>query len=281
MQTTHRRESIVKQCALLLVVTVVMTGSLASRARATVPTFFVVQKDARFLQTGPSTTVGDGFDFIGKAQPNDGVSPIAYDGGTLSFPAASALSTAPLGPSGVSLQYASGKVAQSTFQADYPNGTFTFHMTNSGNASLTQTEAVDNSTVPVPTSDPMLSAASFNALQGMDPTKALTVSFNAFTGANANALIFFAIQDSSGHSLIFDGLQPNVTQDTIAAGTLQAGAQYSFVLFFSNVAITPDNNGEVLMDTRTTGSFSTVPEPTTGLSFALAGVLLLLRRRMA
>jgi len=65
------------------------------------------------------------------------------------------------------------------------------------------------------TTVPLLSSGSFNGLQGMDASKPITLSFNAFTDANANALIFFAIQDSLGQTPVFDGLQPNVTQDTI------------------------------------------------------------------
>lgn len=268
-----------RQLGLPCVVIAGVLVSFAGRSSATTPTFFIVQDDLRFAQTGPSTVSADGFDFIGNATPNDGIGPIAFDGGTVTLPSASPLGTVTLSTSGVSQKYSSGRVSQTTFQTDYPNGTYTFHMTSSANPSLTQTEAVDNSSVLPPTSDPMLMAASFTALQGMDPTKALTVSFNTFAGANADALIFFAVQNSSGQSLIFDGLQPNVTQDTIPAGTLQAGAQYSLVLFFSNAAITADNNGEILMDTRTTASFSTVPEPATALTIAL--VVALLRRRIA
>ena len=270
-----------KQFKLLCVLILGVLGSFAGRSSATTPTFFIVQDDTRFTQTGPSTIGADGFDFIGNATPNDGIGPIAFDGGTLTPPSGSPLGTVTLSTVGVSQKYSSGKVNQTTFQTDYPNGTYTFHMTSSANPSLTQTEAVNNTGVAPPTSDPMLSAASFTALQGMDPTKAVTVSFNNFTGANANALIFFAIQNSSGQSLIFDGLQPNVTQDTIPAGTLQAGAQYSLVLFYSNVAITADNNGEILMDTRTTASFSTVPEPVAGLAIALVVALAARRRRTA
>ena len=253
-------------------------SALPSGALGTTPTFYILQKDTRFIQTGASTITSDGFDLVGKASPNDGVGPIAFDGGTLSFPAASPLTTAPLSPAGVSLQYASGKVAQATFQADYPNGIYTFHVTSSANMSLSQTEAVNSTIITAPATVPMLSAASFNALQGMDPTKPFTVSFNSFADPNPTALIFFAVQGPAG-TLIFDGLQPNVTQDTIAAGTLSPGTQYSWFLFFTNAGITADNNGEVLLENRTTGSFSTVPEPAVALPVALLAIAMLLSRR--
>jgi hypothetical protein len=267
------------QRRVLVVFAVGVLGEFAAWASATTPTFFILQEDKRFLQTGASTVIGDGFNFLGRATPNDGVGPIAYDGGTLTLPAAGPLGTVPLGPVGAEVRYASGKIDQTTFQTDYPNGTYTFHMTSSGNASLTQTEAVDSTIVTAPTTVGMLSASTFNSLQGMDPTKSLTVNFDAFTDANPTALIFFAVQDSHGNTPIFDGLQPNVTQDTIAANTLQPGNQYTWFLFFDNIAITADNNGEVLLDNRTSGSFSTVPEPVTVLPLIALAIAVLTGRR--
>jgi hypothetical protein len=248
-----------------------------------VPTFFVLQTDTRFIQSGPSTTVSDGFSFTAQAAPNDFASAMDFDGGTVSFPASSPIPTSPLSPSGVSLDYASGKVTnQATFQSDYPaSGIYTFHMTDSANASHTQTQAVDNSTgVPV-TTIPALTAASFNGLQGLDVTHPFTVNFNSFTGAGSTALIFLAIQDSLGNTPVFDGLQPNVTQDVIPANTLTPGTSYKFFLFFEND--TDTTNTQVTVDDRTSGSFTTaaVPEPASGavLLVTALGCLTTRRRR--
>jgi len=244
-----------------------------------VPTFYIVQKDARYTQSGPSTVGLAGYQFLGRATPNDGIGPIDFNGGTISFPAGSPVPTSALGPVGAELQYRSGVLDLATFQADYPDGSYHFHLTDSANASHTQDESVDSSIAAPPTSIPALTAASFNGLQGMDSTKSFTVNFNTFTGANADALIFFGVTNSSGSTILFDGLQPNVTQDTIAANVLQPGQQYNFLLFFSNVAITADNNGEVLQDNRTAGSFTTAPEPSSAAVCMLALGALALRRR--
>jgi hypothetical protein len=261
---------------------VVATALAASAGSAwAVPTFFEVQNDARFIQTGPSTTTTSGFDFVGAATPNDGIGPLDFDGGTITFPAASPLSTTPLSPSGVNLRYSSGLVNQATSQADYPVGTYTFHLTDSANPSHTQDEAVDNSIGTMPTTTPMLTPASFNGLQGMNSSQAFTVNWGSFADANATSLIFFAVLDSSNNVLVEDGLQPGVTQDTIPAGTLQAGQQYAVALLFGNFAITPDNNGEVIKENRTDAFFTTqaVPEPASVIGLALAGMFGLSRRR--
>jgi hypothetical protein len=100
----------------------------------------------------------------------------------------------------------------------------------------------------------------------MDASKSITVSFNAFADAGPNALIFFAIQVSLGNTPVFDGLQPNVTQDVIPANRLTPGTSYSYFLFFENNAISADNLAQVTKDVRTRGTFATqnVPEPMTG-----------------
>jgi hypothetical protein len=263
---------------LLVLFAVGLLSQFAAWASATTPTFFILQEDKRFLQTGPSTVTGDGFSFQGRASPNDGVGPIAYDGGTLTPPAASPLGAVPMGPVGVEVRYSSGKVDQTTFQTNFPGGIYTFHMTNSGNPALTQTEAVDSTIVTAPNTVGMLTASSFSGLQGMDSTKSFTVNFNTFADPNPTALIFFAVQDSLGNTPIFDGLQPNVTQDTIPANALQPGKQYNFFLFFDNIAITADNQGEVLLDNRTSGSFTTAPEPSTALPLIALGLAALAGR---
>lgn len=244
-----------------------------------VPTFYIVQRDARYTQGGPSALALTGFQLQGRATPNDGVGPIDFNGGTITFPASSPLTTTALGPVGAELDYRSPVVDQATFQTDYPNGVYSFHLTDSTNAAHTQNESVDSTIAAPPTAVPTLTSTSFSGLQGMNASQPFTVNFNAFTGANANALIFFGVTDSAGNTVLFDGLQPNVTQDTIGANVLQAGKQYSFVLFFSNVAITADNNGEVLQDNRTSGTFVTAPEPASGAVLCFLSLSLILRRR--
>jgi hypothetical protein len=257
---------------------------MATAARG-VPTFFILQRDTRFTQTGPSTTAADGFLFQGRATPNDGIGPIDFNGGTISFPATSPIPTSALGPSGAELSYSSGKILdQTTFQTDYPvSGNYTFHLTDSANAAHTQTETVNDGIGTAVATVPALTAASFNGLQGMDPSKAFTVNFNSFADPGPGALIFFAIQDSLGNTPVFDGLQPNVTQDVVPANKLQPGTQYNFFLFFENNAISPDNIAQVTLDTRTKGSFTTqaVPEASAGLlaMLTLSGGRVLRRRR--
>lgn len=240
-------------------------------ALATANTFYILQKDVRFIQTGASTNTSDGFTFLGRATPDDGVGPIADTSGTLTFPSPSPLTPQTLSPSGAELDYSSGKIDQTTFQTDYPDGIYKFDLNTEGGS-------VDSTIAAQPSAIPMLTPTSFNALQGMDATQPITVSFNSFTNPDADALIFFAVVDSSGNTILFDGLQPNVTQDTIAANALQPGGQYSYFLFFSNANVI--GNGEVLFENRTKGVFNTqaVPEPGSA-AIGLLGLGLLAKRR--
>ncbi|HEY7088180.1 MAG TPA: PEP-CTERM sorting domain-containing protein [Tepidisphaeraceae bacterium] len=255
---------------------IVMAGVLLCAAPAfSVPTFYVVQNDNRFDQTGPSTVAASGFGFVGSATPNDGIGPIGFDGGSISFPASSPLTPTVLTASGPNLRFRSPVLDQATFQADFPIGTYTFNLTDSGNPSHTEQESVDDSIATAPSTVPTLTATSFNALQGADPTHDITVNFHPFADSTAASLIFFGVADSSNNTLFLHGLQPNVTQDTIPANALQAGQQYAAVLFFTNIVITPDNVAEVIMDNRTQATFTTqpVPEPSTAVSISLLSAL--------
>ena len=95
--------------------------ALATPASFAVPTFFVLQRDTRMVQTGPSTLAVDGFTFQARATPNNGTGPIDFDSGSVSFPASSPLAPAALSPNGAEVSYSSGKVVdQTAFQTDYP-----------------------------------------------------------------------------------------------------------------------------------------------------------------
>ncbi len=125
----------------------------------------------------------------------------------------------------------------------------------------------------------------------MDSLQPFTVQFSPFV-ADPNAtetFIFFTIYESGTQNVAFnEGFLPGSTPSlTIPAGTLSPGGSYSYELIFSDRETVPSPgatfDAQLLFDTRTDGSFTTVPEPSSlGLlivgSFGL-GVAMLRRRR--
>ena len=170
----------------------------------------------------------------------------------------------------------------------FPTGNYTFNLTDSAdstqNTSVVFTDNPSGTFPPIPA----LTGASFTALQGMDPTQALTVMFNQFD-SNPNApgeLGFFFMVDNTTHATVFfDAPQPNVTQENIPANTLMAGKQYLFALFFTTSGGPPNTNQLLEVNSDTKGLFTTagaggVPEPgTAGLVLLGAGAILGMARK--
>jgi hypothetical protein len=236
---------------------------LVGSAFAQTTPFFVVQESATFNQTGPTTTVLKGYEFFGEAGSNDFVTPLpADDIGTLQIP--SALGTVSMPPAGVELQFDSGNLDQATFQSEFPTGIYTFDL--SGSEPAHQPMNVDVNIASGSVTVPTLTAASFNALQGMDPTQDMPVDFNAFSGDE----IEFAVLDSSDNVLFSEFVAG--TEDTIPANLLAAGEQYRLALVFVNVE-TPtdgngtelDDNGQILLVSQGNTIFTTLPEPASAL----------------
>jgi len=188
------------------------------------------------------------------------------------------------------INFKSGIISsQATYNAMFPTGTYTFNLTDSADMTLNTTVMfTDNHTGTFPPI-PALTPASFTALQGMDPTQALTVMFNQFD-SNPNApgeLGFFFILDNTSHvTVFFDAPPPNVTSENIPANTLQAGKQYLFALFFTTSGGPPNTNELLEMNSETKGLFTTagaagaVPEPgTAGLVLLGAVAILGLKRK--
>ena len=238
--------------------------------------FYIIQKDTRYTQTsGAGPTTPDGFDFFATV-----TTPGSFDGGTAMVPVTNQV--LPLANQGAQLQFGSGVIAsQATFNATFPLGVYSFHLTDSTNPGNTADATVDDSTETFAII-PALTALSFAALQSMDPAQALTVQFNTFTGAPPpfnGPLTFFAIVRQSNGSIVqFDGLQPDVGQDVIPANTLLAGEQYRYILFFSNDAV--GTNTQLQLNSRTQGFFTpgtaaaAAPEPASAW-LGLAGTVLL------
>jgi hypothetical protein len=183
--------------------------------------------------------------------------------------------------------YGPGFATLASMNAAVPFGSYVYTTNTGDSATLSYTEDAFTSAIPA------LSATTFSALNGLNPSSALTVSFDSFT-PNVNASVaytFFTIYDGSG-TVFSDGfLAPGTTSLALPGGTLAANSTYSYELDFSGRINGSDPNGTPTLvgsDVRTDGSFTTggntavTPEPGT-LLLTGPGMLLLaaLRRRMS
>jgi len=155
---------------------------------------------------------------------------------------------------------------QAALDAQFPTGTYAFSATGPGGPDST---SFNYSTDLYPQSQPFLTGTDYSALQGMDATAPFTVHFSPFvTGSGANeSFIFFTIRDQATNMLVFDaGFQPaTTTSRTLPANTLAPGHTYTYEVIFSNRVGVPSPganfDAQIGFDFRTTGTFTSVPEP--------------------
>ena len=199
----------------------------------------------------------------------------AFDGGSVSFPG-------PASPQSFNISglldccgnygvgYGTGYLAPAVLNANYPTGiTYTLTATNSG------TLASESVQIPFlnplyPSVIPELTAASFNALQNLNPSAAITIDFNS-SPVNPDATfgqVFFTITDVTTNTTVVNdaGLPSSTTSVTVGAGTFAAGDSYGFELIFDNGV--QGAYGDVATTARsglrTFGLFTVaVPEPST------------------
>lgn len=230
----------------------------------------IIQRDTVYKQTGPSApTSPSGLDIFLKGDP-----PGPFDGGTVNTPGTAGTVTLTPGTDGAGnpdIQFGSGLLTnQASFNAMFPTGTYTFNLTDSADATQNTSQSIiDNSSGTFPPI-PALTAASFNGLQGLDPTQAFTVFFNQFDSTNGPGELgfFFIVDKNTFATVFFDAPQPTTTQENIPANTLLAGKQYLFALFFTTNTAGGGtaSNTELQVNSETQGLFTTagaVPEPGT------------------
>jgi hypothetical protein len=255
----------------------VLVGTAARPARADI-FFYDLLKSKDYIQTGPSAPVA----------------PVEYDGnaGIASavgdFTNASITSSSPISPYVLTIfpGDASWFIALTTkaqLDADIPNGTtYTFNV--SGGSLGTQ-----SATLTLPSTDkyaanvPYLTGGSYNALQGMNASDPLTLTFDPFaavSGTNFNFMIVDLYPAGNSQPLINADLANTASSYTLAANTLQPNTSYTFALsyFVDNFTL---NGGfghateEYGYSESTFVNFTTgpvgVPEPSSLTLLALGG----------
>ncbi len=235
-----------------------------------------IGKSYEYQQTGPLTTSLFGTFFAARADMGIG----DFDGGTLVYPGPSSPRSLTLDPGGALLFFQTPYIPLATLNSEYGFGDYTFNVSNSVTSdiqSATLSYLQDAYTADIPA----LTAASFTALQSVNPALSLTLNFNTFTpdAAANDAVTFFTLYDQTANALIINdfGVPSIMNSDTIAANTLIAGHSYTYEIIFSDRIAGLDVTGGLpatqYFDVRTFGDFSVaaVPEPET-YAMLLAGL---------
>ena len=202
--------------------------------------------------------------------------------------------TSPNFPAGQAYTLNGAKTEFSLFQvfttkaamdAAYPFGTYTAHALNTV-TSATNSDTISYTEDAYPSTQAVVTSATFTGLQGMNPNAPFTINYNGFTpGAGTTpgqSFEFIDIFNSMGADVFSQSFLPNTqTSVTIPAGTLMAGMAYTLSVDYSDrIQGTSTTGTNILFDYGTDLNFTTatavVPEPSTVLQLAgaLAGLAL-------
>jgi hypothetical protein len=248
-------------------------------------------KNQVFTQTSgaaPTTPTG----FFADIELNS-VNPGDFDAVSVSYPGpASPTSLTLAGPS--FWGYGPSFATQADMNAAVPTGDYVYTAANSA-TSDSEMATLDYTGDAFASAIPALTAATWNALNGLDPSTALTVGFDTFIpGAGTtpgDAFVFFTISNAATGTVFSDGfLDPSSGSLLLPANTLMPNTTYGFELDFSDRQIGSDPGSgastAIGSDLRDDGTFSTgsigsgAPEPGTWLLFGSGlAALAALRRR--
>ncbi len=231
-------------------------------------TNFDIDKNLAYSQTsnGVSASPVDAFfdSFLDQV-------PQSFATAMLTDPGASSPLT--YGLDGLATQFSLGQTfaTQAEMDAAFPFGSYVGTAAQGANgatatASIQYTQDVYSEDVPA------FTPASFNALQGFDPTQPITVNFNSFIANPASTLAedatFFTIFGPPG--VVFSQVLPypsTTTSVTIPANTLVGNTQYTVELDFSDRIVA--GNAPVttqLFDVRTDIAATTAAPPVADLA---------------
>ena len=193
-----------------------------------------------------------------------------------------------LAQSGTVFSFQTPFLSLTDLAAQYPLGTYTFQ----ANGAANETASINYTTDAYTADIPALSAATFAALQGMNPANSFTFNFNSFT-PNPSASVGLTFLTVFGTP--FSASHPNSTTSVVmGANTLLPNTTYTYELDFSDRISGRDPNSGVPttlgFDVRTDGTFTTgnavstgTPEPGSLVLCAIGAALLAfgVRRRQS
>ena len=261
---------------------VVLLGLMSALRCSADLTEFDVDFDEVLNQTGPSVTSLDGYFFDSRGEM---ASAGNFNGGTLTYPGAGSPQSYAVNPSlATELNFQTGFFPSlSALALAFPFGVYTINATNSGNPSLNRSDSVTYSANFYTATTPLLNAATYGGLQGLQTSNPFNIVFPSFTPALGTdaAFTFFTITNANTGAVVFSQnfLSPTTAGVLLPANTLSPGALYDYDLDYSDLieatgSTAPTNQ---LFDVRTEGSFTTasaspVPEPHV-TAFVALGVL--------
>jgi hypothetical protein len=253
-----------------------VAGTLApGAARADISFVDLFRNDA-FVQTSNGNTSGYAPTPSGSFFSADLFSVGANDYNTVSmtFPGPSSpLNIPKVDPLTFHFQTAS-LANQAAMDAAFPMGTYSFTASNGG---TTATATASYTADDYARSLPFLTGTNFSDLQGMNSTRPFTFQFSPFvTGPLASSsFIFLTIFDFTTGTFVFNAgfLPPTTTSVVLAANTLAPNHRFGYELDFSNRDLVTGIGArfapQLGFDVRTTGTFQSVPEPS---SLCLVGI---------
>jgi hypothetical protein len=235
-----------------------------------------IETNVNYNQVGPSTVNATNFSFELNVSFN---TPGDYSGATVSYPGTG--SPATMAPeNSTSFFLFQGFSTLSALHAAFGFGTYNVAL-SAGNLPAT-TLQIAYAADSFPAAVPALSASTFSALNGLDPSTALAVVYNASAANTSNdpnekSQTFFTIRDAATNAVVLNLISASSsTGTTIPANTLLANHKYSWDVAFESYDFvsTSQGNFQIASVTATDGSFTTggIPEPATA---GLAGIGLL------
>ena len=184
-----------------------------------------------YEQTDANTVVSTGGFFSARAFFTGTTD---FTSGTLTYPGPASPEPLSYSFADIALEYGTSNSSFSALQSDFPTGDYTFDVTGGIEPTTIFTINYVGNTYAL--NPPELTAASYGALQGLNPADPLTLDFNSFitTGTPNNSDIVFSILNSSNDQVYTSGfLSPTATSVTIPGGALSPGQSYTFDLLFS------------------------------------------------
>jgi len=222
------------------------------------------------------TTPADGFFAIGGSFNTAG----SYTSATATYPGPSS-PPVPLplvSPANTSFNYSPPGESLSQIATDFPTGTYTISASGNQSATATINYTGNFFTSSIPYLTNLNSTPGNPGLNGLDPSKSITATFNPFTVApgTTQGFTFLTIFNETTDAVVVSDAfaDPSSTGAFIAANALAANTEYGFELdysdrLFDGVLNTTDNSyTQQGFDVRTDGTFTTgaigaVPEPST------------------
>ena len=206
---------------------------LASAAYAT-PTQFTFGREAHYTQSGASTVALD------TSNPYRGVIDVSEDSATSVFSAGTITSPS---SSQQSLTYSAedeswdleyDTTSLTTLNTNIPTGTYTLNMTKVASGTTTTTFSLTSLTMP---DAPVIS--NYTALQSIDVTSALTISWGSWTAGTSSDFIIVRIEKTTNGDKVFElapgdtgALTGTATSATVPANTLTSGMSYTLSVQF-------------------------------------------------